>query len=206
VADPVLHAVTDDAILAADGFAARADAVLEAGGAAVALHLRGPETGGRALFDAAARLRPVAARHGALLIVNDRVDVALAAGADGVQLGRRSLAVADARRLLGDGPRIGVSVHAAGEALAVAGLAAWVLAGTVWPSASHPGRAPSGTGVLAAIAATGPPTVAIGGVTPGRVAEARAAGAAGIAVRGGIWAAADPAAAVRAYLDAWGVR
>lgn len=138
-----------------------------------------------------------------MLVVNDRVDVALAAGADGVQLGARSLSVEDGRSLAGASLRIGASVHAADEARAVGAGADWLLAGTLWPTPSHPGRAGAGVALLREVAALGMPVVAIGGVSAERAAEARRAGAAGVAALRGLWDAADPARAVERYLDEW---
>lgn len=197
---PVLHAVTDDAVLARPAVADTARAVFAAGGAALALHLRGPRTDGGRLFRLADSLRSAAREHGSMLVVNDRVDVALAVEADGVQLGGRSLAAADARRLVGPAMRIGVSVHGAGEVPDPA--PDWLLVGTLWPTPSHPGRAGAGPGLLGRMP-RGAPLVAIGGITVGRTPEAREAGACGIAVLGGIWDAAAPAEAVREFLDAW---
>lgn len=196
---PRLHVVTDDAVLARTDFARRAESVLEAGGGDVALHLRGPHAEGRALFELAERLIPVARRAGATLLVNDRVDVALAAGADGAHLGARSLPVADARAILGDGALIGRSLHDAAEADAAA-LADYALFGAVHATSSHPGREGAGEAALAAcVAAVAVPVVAIGGITPARVADALATGAAGVAVLSGVWGAADAADAVVAY-------
>ncbi|HEV3052614.1 MAG TPA: thiamine phosphate synthase, partial [Longimicrobium sp.] len=76
-------------------------------------------------------------------------------------------------------------------------------AGTIWPTDSHPGRSGVGTGLIREIAALGIPTIAIGGVTPERVVEARDAGAAGVAVIRGVWDAREPAAAVTEYLKHW---
>jgi thiamine-phosphate pyrophosphorylase len=202
VAEPVVHAVTDDAVLEAADFVRRAAAVLEAGGRRVAVHLRGPRTGGRRLHELASALRAAASRHGGLLVVNDRVDVALAAGAGGVQLGERSLSPRDCRRIAGERLRVGASVHAGCGAERAAG-ADWLLAGAVWATGSHPDRPAAGPGLLHDLVPLGLPVIAIGGVTPARVAAARSAGAAGVAALGGIWGAADPAAAVEAYLDAW---
>lgn len=200
---PRLHVVTDDRVLARPGFPAAARAVLERGGGGVALHLRGPHAGGRALHALAEALAPAARRTGALLLVNDRVDVALAAGADGVQLGRRSLLPADARRLLGPGPLVGASVGTpAGARDAAAGGAGFLLAGSVYATASHPGRAGIGAAALAEIASAGVPVVAVGGITPGRVAEVRAAGAHGVAAIRAVWDADDPAEAVAYFLEA----
>lgn len=199
----MLHVVTDDAVLARPAFEAEARAVLAAGGARMALHLRGRGTGGRRLFRLATGLRPHASEHGAMLVVNDRIDVALAAGADGVQLGGGSLSIGDARRLAGESMAIGVSIHGVEEAASLDGRPDWLLAGTIWPSASHPDVRCAGTGLLRALSAAGTPVIAIGGVTPERAPEARAAGAHGVAVLGGIWNAPAPAEAVMRYLEAW---
>jgi thiamine-phosphate pyrophosphorylase len=201
---PALHAVTDDATLALPDFLALALAVLAAGGADVALHLRGPGSGGRLLYELAEPLARAADRNGALFVVNDRVDVALAVGAGGVQLGRRSMLPADARRILGDGPLVGVSAGSTAETWdAAQGGADFVLAGSVYATATHPGRKGMGTRGLRRIAAFGIPVVAIGGITPERVAEVRAAGARGVAAIRAVWDADDPARAVARFLEAW---
>lgn len=200
---PRLHAVTDDAVVARAGFVERAGQVMAAGGSSLALHLRAPGATGRALHDLAARLAELAAATGAVLIVNDRVDVALAVGADGVQLGRRSLSVADARNLIGE-RLIGASVHGVDEArLAAAEGADFLLAGAVHPTATHPGRPAAGLGMIEEIAALEIPVIAIGGITPEHAAGLRRAGAVGMAAIRGIWDAPSPAAAVQRYIEAW---
>jgi len=201
---PLLHAVTDDAVVARAGFVERAGEVLAAGGARVALHLRAPAASGRALHGLAVRLAALADGTGSLLLVNDRVDVALAAGAHGVQLTRRSLSVADARTLVGRGMLIGASVHDRDEAReAVAAGADFLLAGAVYPTATHPGRPGAGLRLIEALVALGLPVVAIGGVTPEWAGELRQAGAAGMAAIRGIWDAPSPADAVQRYIEAW---
>ena len=200
---PPLHAVTDDAVVARPEFARVAAEVLEAGAAALALHLRAPRTPGRRVYELALALREAAARSGARLIVTDRIDVAAAVGADGVQLGRRSLAPADARRILGPGALIGVSVHSVDEARAAAGDADFLVAGAIYPTASHRGESAAGLGLIRDIAALGIPVIAIGGVTVDRVGEARKAGAAGIAAIRGIWDETSPTAAARRYIERW---
>jgi thiamine-phosphate pyrophosphorylase len=198
---PPLHVVTDEAVVARRDFLDSARRIVEAGGAEVALHLRAPGASGRRVHDLAVALRSMTAQAGALLIVNDRVDVALAAGADGAQVGGRGLGPADARRLIGPDRLLGVSVHSVDDARAARdGGGDYLLAGTIWETASHPERRGAGIGVVREIAALGIPTIAIGGVTPERVAEARDAGAAGVAVIRGVWDAADPAAGVEEYL------
>ena len=199
---PRLHVVTHDAILAAADFPGRAGALLDSLGPAVALHLRGRALGGRALHDLATGLAGAALRSGSLLLVNERVDVALAARA-GAHLNVGSIPLPDARRLLHHAP-LGYSAHTADEALlAQAEGADFVFLGTIFASASHPDRAPAGVELLRrAVPRLGVPVIAIGGITPGRVAEVRASGAWGVAAITGIWDAADPVAAARAYLAA----
>jgi thiamine monophosphate synthase len=118
---PRLHLVTDDRVLAARGFREELRALLAAHGPRLALHLRGHATPGGRLFALAAGAVELAERvaqrtgHLPLILVNDRVDVALAAGAGGVHLGRRSLPVAAVRRLLPADARVGCSVHGASD-------------------------------------------------------------------------------------------
>jgi thiamine-phosphate diphosphorylase len=203
---PRLHLVTDDGVLEAPDFVAWAGRILAAYGPAVALHLRGHGRRGGELHHLAEALAPVSEESGALLLINDRVDVALAVGAAGVQLGARSIPVGVARRLLGDDAWIGYSAHGAAEAAgAVADGADYVVFGTVFPSASHPGGATSGVeGLRGAVEAAGAPVVAIGGITPERVASVLATGAHGVAVLGGVWRAERPVDAVARYLVAIG--
>jgi thiamine-phosphate diphosphorylase len=202
---PRLHLITNDEVIGAVEFMARAMAVLEVLGAAVALHLRAHDAAGGALYGMARPLAAAAEASGALLIVNDRVDVALAVGC-GAQLGRRSIPVAAARALLGPGVVLGYSAHEAGEAVGAAESGADLLVlGTIWPSASHPGRDGAGPSLVAAVAAAvAVPVLAIGGVTPARARDALQAGAHGVAVLTGVWASPDPVAAATAYLDAMG--
>lgn len=137
----------------------------------------------------------------ALLFVNDRLDVALAARATGVQLGRGSLAPGDARRI-GPGWWIGVSVHDLREAAdARAGGADYLLVGPVFRTATHPDREPLGLARLREIAGLGLPVIAIGGVTAETAREVRDAGAHGAAAIRGLWDAEDPAGAARRTLE-----
>lgn len=196
--------MTDDAVAARPDFVKAAREVLEAGASRVVLHLRSPGASGRRMFALAAELVPASRAAGARLLVNDRVDVALAAGADGVQLGRRSLCPADARRLLGPDAWIGASVRGGEEGAAcVGGGADFLVVGTIYATPSHPGRAGAGPGRIREMVGLGVPLVAIGGVTVDRVDEVRRAGAAGVAVIRGVWGAARPGTAIEEYLRAW---
>ncbi len=190
-----LHVLTDD--LGA-GLAA-----LDAG--APVIQVRAPGLCDRALHDLAATLCAAAHDRGACCIVDNRVDVALAVGADGVHVGADDLPVAVARRLLGPDAVVGASARTLPAAhAAVADGASYLGVGPCYPTSSKPGLPdPIGLGRLAEIAdAVGVPVVAIGGVTASTVAEVLAAGAAGVAVIGAVTRAADPAAATRALLAA----
>jgi thiamine-phosphate pyrophosphorylase len=203
MAVPVLHVVTDDAVIAGPQFLPTASAVLEAIGHRGALHLRAHATSGRRLYTLAAALAPLAERAGAWLVINDRADVALAAGIQRVQLTTRSLGVAELRVLPGHW-QIGASVHAPFEAAAaeVAG-ASWVIAGNVFETPSHAGGGRGLVFIAAVAGATELPVIAIGGVRPETVDTLRTAGAAGVAVIRGVWDAADAARASIAYLTAY---
>jgi thiamine-phosphate pyrophosphorylase len=214
---PRLHVVTDDVTLGRAGFEARAIDVLEAGGVDVALHLRGPATDGATLYAIARTLLPHARRSGALLFVNDRLDVALALEVDGAHLGHRSLGVRVARELLGDASWLGASVRDAREAEVAAREGAdYVFLGTIFATPSHPGHAGMGlegvaavTGAVKRFATSAPlgaplgiPVVAIGGIGAARARDVLGAGAHGIAAVRGVWDSRDPPAAVRRYRDA----
>lgn len=177
--------------------------ILEMGGPDIVFHLRAPRASGRRLHDLARAVTGIVVGNGACLVVNDRIDVALAT-ADGAQVGARGVRVRDARRMLGPGRLLGASVHTAAEAIdAAAEGADFVVAGTIWPTPSHPGRDGAGLGLIREIASSDIAVVAIGGVTPERAAEARKAGASGIAVIRGVWDATDPTEAIREYLEYW---
>lgn len=201
---PRFHLVTSDAVVSAAGFVERAAEVLRAHGGVVALHVRAHGLPGRTLCDAAAALVQRARETGGLVLVNDRLDVALVAGAHGAQLGRRSLSVRVARRLLGQGARIGYSAHSVAESVTVAAEGVdFVVLGTIYATRSHPERSGAGPALVAETAgAVRVPVLAIGGITPERVADVLAAGAHGVAVLSGVWHEADPVAAVGRYLEA----
>jgi thiamine-phosphate pyrophosphorylase len=172
-----------------------------------AVQLREKDLSSAALFDLAQRLRDLCRRYGARLLINDRVDVALAVGADGVHLPADSFAPADARRLLGPHALIGASTHSLKEAQAAAAAGAdFIVFGPVFDTPSKRAYgAPLGLEALAEVTrATALPVFAIGGVTSGRVAAIRQGGAHGAAVISAILHADDPraaAAALRAALS-----
>ncbi|MEC7847437.1 MAG: thiamine phosphate synthase [Gemmatimonadota bacterium] len=202
---PRLHVVTDDQVLARPDFATSAREVCEAlETREVALHIRGPHTSGRTLTRLARILREPAAACGVTLLVNDRLDVALAVEASGVHLGSRSIPPTEARRLLGGGRLLGVSVHSESEAVeATRSGADYLFFGPLFETPSHPGTAASGAEVVdRVLSRVDLPVVGIGGVTPQRAATVIASGAHGVAAIRGIWDTPSPREAVQVYLDA----
>ena len=202
---PVLHAVTNDEIVARPDFMERARRVMHAGGARVAVHVRAPRLHGRTLHEIATRIAQLQDETGSWVIVNDRADVALTSGARGVQLTSRSMSPADAR---GIAPNlwIGASVHSQRDAqLAENGGARWLVAGHVFETESHQGEAGRGVAFIERLAAEQTlPIIAIGGVRPEHVSGLREAGAYGVAVIRGVWNSSDAGASVIDYLSAHG--
>jgi len=169
-----------------------------------AVQLREKDLGGRELLELARALRALTARAGARLFVNDRIDVALAAGADGVHLGRASIPPGEARRLLPAGALVGCSVHGLEELRdAEEGGADFVTFGPVYVTPSKAAWGPpAGTQALArACRAARVPVFAIGGVTAESAPEVMAAGAAGVAVISAVVAARDPRAAAAELVE-----
>jgi thiamine-phosphate pyrophosphorylase len=175
-----------------------ADAVLGAG--ADLLQLRDKEAEAGPLLEASAVLREAADRHDALFAVNDRADIALAAGADVLHLGQDDLPLAWARRILGDDVLLGRSTHDPAQA-ARAAAEPWdyLVAGPVWATATKPGRPATGTALLRSVAALDPPRpwFAIGGIDPANLDQVTAAGATRVVVVRAITDSPDPAAAAR---------
>lgn len=170
-----------------------------------ALQLREKDLSGAELFALAAELRRITREYGARLIINDRLDIALAVEADGVHLGKDGLPVAEARRLLGPQRLIGYSAHAVDEAVrAEADGADFVTFGPVYytPSKAAYGE-PVGPEALRAAAATlAIPVFALGGIKRDNIAAVMAAGAGGIALISAIMAVPDPRAAAQSLLRA----
>ncbi len=199
---PILHVVTTDDVIAESGFAERAGGVMVALGTRGVIQLRAPATPARRLYELARALVVAGRAAHCRVVVNDRVDVALAAGAWGTQLTSRSLTIEEARAIA---PRlaIGASVHTPEETAAAAESGAqWAVLGHVFATASHPNDPGHGHALIeAAVAQSSIPLIAIGGIKPEHVTGLRAAGAYGVAVIRGVWAAADPEGEARRYLS-----
>jgi thiamine-phosphate pyrophosphorylase len=204
---PVVHLITDRRIVA--DLAARAAAALAgAPPGAIAIHLREKDLGGRELLSLARALAEVCRARRQVLLVNDRIDVALAAAAGGVHLPASGVAPADARRLVPPEALVGVSCHSAADvARARDGGASYAFLSPIFdtPSKREYGP-PAGVDAIRAAAALGLPIVALGGVTPERVPAVVAAGAAGVAAIRAWLEGPDPAAAVRAMVAAVAAR
>ncbi len=180
-------------------------AVAAVRGGATMVQLRDKRYGARAVIELARRLRRALTASGTPLIVDDRVDVALAAGAAGVHLGREDMRPEDARAILGAQAVIGVTVHHPREADAVDPQSAdYAGIGPVFPTRSKdPGDAPIGPEGLGRLIRhlrarlPGFPVCAIAGITRENAAAAIAAGADGVAVISAIFMAEDPERAAR---------
>ncbi|MCX8035923.1 MAG: thiamine phosphate synthase [Candidatus Sumerlaeia bacterium] len=182
------------------------EAALRAGVRAV--HLREKQIATRELYELAARTRVLTRRYGALLILNDRSDIARAVGADGVHLGWQSLPPQIARRLMGPKALIGKSVHNLDETREAleSGCVDYLFASPVFETPSKTGLVPTlGLEGLAAICRkANVPVIALGGIDRMTAPSVVAAGAAGLAVIRAIMAAADPQQAAADLLAALG--
>jgi thiamine-phosphate pyrophosphorylase len=209
LADARLYLCTDGR--RAQGDLARfLDAVLGAGVDIVQLREKGLEAAEElALLEVFA---DACRRHGRLLAVNDRADIALAAGADVLHLGQDDLPVPVARRILGPAPLIGRSSHSPAQADAAAAEPGidYFCAGPVWSTPTKPGRPATGLALPAHVAQTqaqaqaehaglARPWFAIGGISLDRLDEVLAAGATRVVVVRAITQADDPAAATRTF-------
>lgn len=170
-----------------------------------AIQLREKDLPTRELVSRARELAAAAHAAGAALIVNDRVDVALASGADGAHLGQHDLPLRDARRIAGTALLLGASTHDDAEAdAAVAEGADYCGVGAMFVSSTKGSVAAAGPEQLRRYLARHArvPHLAIGGITPGNVAQVAAVGGRGVAVSAAVCGASDPGAVVRALLQA----
>ncbi|MCZ2527873.1 thiamine phosphate synthase [Streptomyces sp. NPDC059506] len=173
------------------------DAVLAAGVDVVQLRDKGMEAAEE--LEHLAVFKDACRRHGRLLAVNDRADVAHAAGADVLHLGQGDLPVPAARAILGDRVVIGRSTHAETEAAAAASQpgADYFCTGPVWPTPTKPGRHAPGLPLVeyAASLGTARPWFAIGGIDSSNLEQVLDAGARRVVVVRAITEADDPGAA-----------
>ena len=200
--DPTLIVITDRAILAkASGMPLRDAVRAAADGGATIIQLREKEIGGAEFLRLADELRPALEGSGCAFTVNDRVDVALACGAEGVHLGQEDLPLPRARAIAGG--RLGFGVSAGRPEWAAQAAkegAGYIGVGPIYPTGSKATRrAPLGPEGLRRVLAQagGVPAAAIGGVTAENLAPLIAAGARGVAVIAAVMGAPDPGRAAR---------
>ncbi len=200
-----IYLITDRR-LARSGLLATCDealAVAQSRQMKVAVQLREKDLSARELYQLACSMRSLCTRRDALLLINDRIDIAIASGADGIHLPSDSFTVRDARKLLGPSRLIGVSTHNRAQ-LDAASEADFAVFGPVFDPVSKKAYGPAtGTDALAeACASTSIPVYALGGITPARIPEIQNSGAAGVALIGAIFAVEQPADAMRELIEA----
>jgi thiamine-phosphate pyrophosphorylase len=203
---PRLYAIVDADVAARFGWSVPELARACLRGGARLLQVRAKQAGSAAFVAMSEAVVADARAHGALVIVNDRADVAAIAGADGVHVGQEDLRVADVRRAFRGLRLVGVSTHTPDQVHAAAGqAAAYVAVGPVY------GTRTKDTGYEAVgldlvryardVLGGAPPIVAIGGITLDRAPEVLAAGASSVAVISDLFATGDPEDRVRAYVE-----
>jgi len=198
--DPSLYVVLDRAAAGGRDLVDLLDAAL-AGGSRL-IQLREKEWPSGRVLPLAERLRARCAAAGATFIVNDRVDLAVAAGADGVHVGQDDLPARAVRPLLRAGMILGVSTHSVSQARAAqADGADYIAVGSMFPTRSKAEFELVGTDLLRKLRGEiRVPLVGIGGITHANVGEVIAAGADGVAVISAVCAAADPRAAAERFI------
>lgn len=175
---PVIHVITPEALPTFK----EASETMRALGKLGALHIRSRSATAKQIYDLAAQLAPLQDSTGCMLVINERVDVAMAVGAQGVQLPANSFEPEDVRQIA---PRllIGLSVHHAGQR----STPNWLLLGNIFPTQSHPGRLGIGLDPIRQLArSTKTPVIAIGGIKPEHLPELLGAGARGVAILSGV--------------------
>ena len=199
---PVVHAVTNDEIMLRPGFLKKAKAVMTVLGDKGAIHVRSQLLDSPTLFGITLDLLLLHAETKCWCIVNDRVDIALASGAHGVQLTAKSLKLSDVQNIA-PALRIGASVHSAEEAVEAEQAGAdWCVAGHVLETPTHPGEPRRESNFInELVAEVSIPVIAIGGVRPEHVKLLVHKGAHGVAAIRGIWEDENSELAASRYLS-----
>ena len=199
-----LVVITDEALAQPRGLEAVLRQALQAGAPAIQLRAKGATA--REVSAMARRLLPLVRAGGALFFVNDRLDVALAIGADGVHLGPDDPQVGDVRSAVPRDFIVGYSTDDPEEAArAEADGADYVGAGTVYPTENKadPGGVIGLSGLQRVVDAVSIPVIGIGGITAERAAHVAGVGARGVAVIGAVMSTPHPGEAVRGLLKAF---
>ncbi len=198
--DLSLYVITDRLLARGRSPLEVADKAIEGGATCIQLREKDASVTTRELFNLAEKLRVLTREKGVALIINDRLDIALSVGADGVHLGQDDLPLGVARRLLLPGMILGASAGDPRQAREAQDLgAAYLGTGAVFGTATKPDAGePIGPAALAAVCRSVEiPVVGIGGIDATNAREVIAAGAAGVAVISSVVGAADVAAAAR---------
>lgn len=174
-------------------------------GGVTLLQLREKTASSRTMFDVACKLKALADRYHVPLIINDRVDIALAAGADGVHVGQEDLPADKVRQLVGSEKIVGVSASTVAEAIrAEKDGADYIGAGSLFPTRSKSDATRVSADVLHAIRqAVGLPIVGIGGIDRSTLSRIAPNDIDGVAVISAIWSQDDTLNAARALRDQW---
>ena len=202
--DYSLYLVTDRGILGGRDLCRAVEAAISGG--VTLVQLREKEIASREFYQIALALRALTARYKVPLLINDRLDIALAVDADGIHIGREDLPLQAARKILGPGKIIGYSVSSIEEAVYGERIGADYLgAGPVYMTATKAVTTdPLGVEGLKRIKeSVAIPVVGIGGINRDNVREVRKSGADGVSVVSGILGSSDPARASRLILDFW---
>jgi len=185
---PRVYPITDVSI---SGLSHAEQVALLAGSGATLVQIREKHAPPLQFYEQAKAAMAVAREHGVQIIINDRVDVALAVGADGVHLGQDDLPPEAARRLLGDNAVIGCSTHSLSQALEVTKLPVdYIAIGPIFQTSTKENPSPvvGLDGLRVVREAIGKlPLVAIGGITPANIEEVIEAGADAVAMIRGLW-------------------
>jgi thiazole tautomerase (transcriptional regulator TenI) len=199
---PCVHAVTTDEIMLRPGFLRKALGIMRVLGEKGAIHVRSQLLDSPTIYSITLALLELHAQTQCWCIVNDRVDIALACGANGVQLTHKSIAVPDVH-VIAPALRVGASVHSPQEAIdAEKSGADWCVAGHVFETETHPGLPRrENTFIPEVVAAVSFPVIAIGGIRPEHVRSLVHRGAHGVAAIRGIWDDENSELAASRYLS-----
>ena len=186
-----------------DAFCTIVEKALQAG--VTVLQLREKTATTRDFYQLALRIKPIARQYNVPLLINDRLDIALAVDADGVHVGQEDLPVAVVRRLIGPDKILGATAATVAAAQAAERDGAdYIGSGAMFPTLTKPGKQVLSLNVLAQIKqAVQVPVVAIGGITADNLLTLKITGVDGLAVVSAIMDSADPAAATQEILSRW---
>ena len=198
-----LYLVTDGGTKNIDALCQKVEQAI--GGGVTLVQLREKTATSREFYEVALRIKAITDRQGIPLIINDRLDIALAVDAAGLHIGQEDLPVAVARKLLGPGKILGVTAATPGDAVKAQNDGADYLgSGAVYPTVTKPGKAILSMAVLSQIKqAVTIPVVAIGGITAENLSPVRQAGVDGVAVVSAVLDSVDPGAAARELIELW---